>query len=315
MNFGSLVHLPAIQKTTGCEVTAICDGGSGSSYKLKKLKGLKCQIFDNYLDLIKSKDVDIVSIAAPTYLHSEILRNCLRLKKNVICEKPFGLSFQDIRGIARKMHNQNLINIVNYEFRYEFLMNELKKLIKKKSLGDILKLKVDWRIKSANKRNTWKEKISMGGGVVNELLCHVLDYINFLLSKKIDYSQSIKRKKIKKNFLQINFLKKNTIIEINIVKSTSIQQSSHNIEVEGKLGKATLKYFMPFCSKSKQLLISNNKNKKIVKIKDDNLFFSDDRILSFHNLLSSELKKKLNIFSTNFLYSEYLRKQLDSILR
>ncbi len=315
MNFGSVVHLPAIQQTIGCKVTAICDGGSGTSYKVKRLKSLNCQIFDNYIDLIKSKDVDIVSIAAPTYLHSEILKNCLRFKKNVICEKPYGLSFEDIKGIAKKMENQNLINIVNYEFRYESLMKELKKIIKKKILGDILKLKIDWKIKSLNKRNSWKEKVAMGGGIVNELLCHVLDYINFLLNKKINFSKSIKKKKIKKNSLQMNFLEKNTFIEINIVKSTAIRESSHNIEIEGKFGEGSLKYFMPFCSKSKKLLISNDKTQKIVKIEDDNLFFSDDRILSFHNLLSSELKKKFDVFSTNFLYSEYLRKQLDNILR
>ncbi len=50
--------------------------------------------YDNYEDLLKDENVDIIYIATPHTFHYEQTIACLRQKKAVLCEKPMALSYR-----------------------------------------------------------------------------------------------------------------------------------------------------------------------------------------------------------------------------
>ena len=55
------------------------------------------QYYDNYDDLIKDENVDIIYIATPHAFHYEQTLDCLRHKKAVLCEKPMSLSYRQTK--------------------------------------------------------------------------------------------------------------------------------------------------------------------------------------------------------------------------
>tara|TARA_Y100000022_G_scaffold135721_1_gene117846 strand:+ start:837 stop:1781 length:945 start_codon:yes stop_codon:yes gene_type:complete len=306
LNFGGSVHIPAYQKSEKFKITGIFDNGSGKAKLLKKKYSLNCKIYKNVEKMISSTENNLIDICSPTFTHSKYLKKVYEAKKDVICEKPMGLNFSQINGLAEKFDKKKLLNIVNYEFRFEFLMNELKKILKRNK--DINKIDINWLINS-KKKDGWKATKKKGGGIANELLCHTIDYLIFLLDIKDLFSMLCLKKKILKNSCHLTFKLKQTLINIKIIRNLRIKKSEHSIGIDCKKEHATLSYFHPFSSKDKNLVIFKDGLKKEVKNLDERNI-SDDRILSFYNLIESVNK---NSNHTNFKKAELIRRFLDNL--
>ncbi len=90
----------------------------------------------------KLTDVDWVIIATPDKTHFKIVRNCILAGKNVFCEKPLTLSYEESRLLFKqaKMRNVKLYvdDIQNYR-QYDFQITDNNKIVRKKSGGGNLK--------------------------------------------------------------------------------------------------------------------------------------------------------------------------------
>ena len=308
LNFGGNVHIPAYLMSKDFEITGLYENGSGKSELLKRKFLLNCKIYKDLDKMIKSKRNNLIDVCSPTFTHSYYLKKILNEKKNVICEKPMGKNFSEIDGIAMKFRKKKLLNIINYEFRYEPLMNQLKKYIK--CNNKIKKIKIDWLIKS-KKNDGWKADISKGGGVVNELLSHVIDYIFYLFDLKEKKSLICVNKNISINDCNLILRIKKIKIEINILRSLHIKSSKHSIHIENINSSANLIYFHPFSSHDKILTIKSSRKKKDIK-NIEKKKIKDDRILSFYNLLES-IKKK-GSYQSDFKNGEMIRRFLDGLI-
>ena len=56
-------------------------------------------VFDDYKDLIKQKDIDIVAVYSPDHLHGEHCIESLKGQKHVICTKPMVTKVEDAKKI------------------------------------------------------------------------------------------------------------------------------------------------------------------------------------------------------------------------
>lgn len=76
------------------EILAIADSDGKKARKLSKETGIK-HTFTDYRDLLKLKQIDIVDICLPTYLHAEAVTAACKKGKHVLCEKPFATTVKD----------------------------------------------------------------------------------------------------------------------------------------------------------------------------------------------------------------------------
>tara|TARA_Y100001963_G_scaffold159297_1_gene262409 strand:+ start:749 stop:2518 length:1770 start_codon:yes stop_codon:yes gene_type:complete len=109
--------------------------------KLNNISDVKfvCRSKDTYLD--KLDDVDWVFIATPDNTHYEIVRNCLSKGKNVFCEKPLTLKYEQSKILydIAEMNNVKLYvdDIQNYR-NYDFEMineNYMSNLVERRKSG------------------------------------------------------------------------------------------------------------------------------------------------------------------------------------
>ena len=72
------------------------------NYKIKKENK-----FTNYKDLINSKEIDAVYISTLNNTHVDLILDCARNNKKILCEKPIGLNLEqaNIALAAIKKHN------------------------------------------------------------------------------------------------------------------------------------------------------------------------------------------------------------------
>jgi len=97
-------HIPNFQKAKGARVVAVCDVNEQKAKLVAQAWGIK-HVFTNYEDLLACKEVDIVSICTPHYLHEPMAIAACEAKKHVLVEKPFATTLEGGRRMieaARK---------------------------------------------------------------------------------------------------------------------------------------------------------------------------------------------------------------------
>lgn len=315
--FSSKVYIPVFLQKKNFEITGICDSGSEKAKKIIKKYNLKCKYFTTAEDLISSEKTNLICIVSPPETHHHYIKLIINQKKNFICEKPLGLK----RFSQSKSIPSDTLNIVNYHYRFEKFILLLKKEIKRNRIGEINKIKILWRFNPLKIQNfSWKLDKDRGGGVRNEILSHVFDYIYFLIGDKFKKIEVIQNKKFKKgdSLNEILNLKLGTSktckIEILLARADKFL-GAHKIFVKGSKFSALISFKFPFDINSKYLKIFK-KNKKTYKIfdnKKDTLFYDDDRKNSFSMMLDYIEKDKRHKFLPNVQTSNLIWKYLDKI--
>lgn len=141
---------------------------------------------DNYKDLLKRDDIDIISVCTPNYLHKEIVVNSLKAGKHINCEKPLAMNLAESKEILEAANKHpGLVAQMCFEFRYTPVTLRAKQLIDEGFLGRVYSLRVIY-LHAGNadpKRPVyWKiEKKYGGGGSLFDLGPHIIDLVRFLL--------------------------------------------------------------------------------------------------------------------------------------
>ena len=80
-----------LKRMDDAEVTVVYDPNNGQ----KIADELGCDSAKSLDELVEREDVDTVVVATPNYLHKEPVIKAAQHGKNVFCEKPIALSYQD----------------------------------------------------------------------------------------------------------------------------------------------------------------------------------------------------------------------------
>ena len=137
-------------------------------------------------DLLLNQKVDLVCIYSPPFLQSEIAVKTLGIGKNVLCERPAGLSCEDTdKMLKAAKYYPSLISIINYYLRFLPTFSEMKKCINGGYVGEIkiIEIRVHCNI-SLDPNYSWSHDSRMGGGVLSLFGGHFVDLVNFISGQK-----------------------------------------------------------------------------------------------------------------------------------
>lgn len=148
-------HIQTI-KDIGSKVLITCD-----------IDSVKNADFLNYREMLASpmmKKVDAISICTPNYLHAEMIRDSLRVKSMVICEKPLTINtdFSFMAGvyIVHQLHFHPLFNKLCEEMR------------------TAKKIKMTFKAcRNTEFWNSWKGDELKSGGVIYTFGAHLFDLL------------------------------------------------------------------------------------------------------------------------------------------
>jgi predicted dehydrogenase len=88
--------------------------------------------------LLDRKDVDLVYIATPPFLHFEQSLAALEHGKHVICEKPLSVTVEQADTLVAAARKRGLLLTTNLMQRYNPLFDAVKSLIDRQTLGALL---------------------------------------------------------------------------------------------------------------------------------------------------------------------------------
>ena len=181
---------------------------SKNSNKLKKFKEQfkinENYCFDDYKNLLKCNDVDIIYIALPNSLHHEWIIECIKNNKKVLVEKPATVNFSEIKNIKDFHYNKDVFFAEAFMYRYHPQILKVIELVNKDVIGKLISMDSVFGIDILTKKNFFGFKIkkklnkesrlynkNLGGGAILDLGCYPVSFSTLIASliSKIDYSK------------------------------------------------------------------------------------------------------------------------------
>lgn len=187
------MHLENYQKHPEVKLTAVSDTIA------KKLKGdlpgggnipTEKDIFDfsgirtyeKADELIADKDVDVVDICLPTYLHAEFTIKALKNGKHVLCEKPMAGSLEECDSMIDAAEKARRKLMIGQCLRFWPEYDVLKDYVENGKMGKLVGLSCfRGGVTPIWSAGNWLLQKDKSGGVLLDQHIHDIDTINFLL--------------------------------------------------------------------------------------------------------------------------------------
>ncbi|UTX37477.1 Gfo/Idh/MocA family protein [Ligilactobacillus salivarius] len=167
----------AMKDNKGAKIVAVFDPENGETIADE----LKCEAVDNLDSLVTRDDIDCVIVATPNYLHKEPVIKAAQNHKNVFCEKPIALNYQDCVDMVNACKEAGVIFMAGHIMNFFNGVHHAKELINEGAIGDILFVK--------SVRNGWEEpqpsiswkkiREKSGGHLYHHI--HELDCVQFIM--------------------------------------------------------------------------------------------------------------------------------------
>ncbi len=166
---GHGIHCATLKTCPGWKIVAVADIDTARAADVAaELEAVACASIDTLLTLDK---VDLVVVAAPNALHASYSIQALQTGKHVVCEKPFGLTVDDVDNMIAARGGKILAPFQNR--RYEQAIRTIRGVVRSGVLGPLVHVRTSWH--GYGRRWDWQTLTECAGGQLNNNLSHPID--------------------------------------------------------------------------------------------------------------------------------------------
>ncbi|MBE9914517.1 Gfo/Idh/MocA family oxidoreductase [Paenibacillus donghaensis] len=181
--WASSTHIPALLKSRLHEITAIATTNMASAQESADQIG-KVKAYDDYTEMLKSDDVDMVIVSVKAPYHFEIVRNAIQANKHIYCEWPLAVTKSEIDALTTEISRSPIKHAIGLQSRQADEVKWIKELIDHDEIGRILS--VNMKLSTQAKGN-WVDSGSSyildrsnGATLLTINGGHALDIVSFL---------------------------------------------------------------------------------------------------------------------------------------
>ena len=201
----------------GIKLTAVCDLYTGRVDRSKKMWGDHIFATDDYREILKRKDVDVVIIGTPDHWHKQISVDAMLAGKHVYCEKPMVQSIKEGLEVISAWKKSGVIFQVGSQGLSSLGNEKAKQLLEDGAIGelnyaegfwarhspegawqyaipkDASEKTVNWNryVSNTIKRPfdpmrffRWRNYTDYGTGMAGDLFVHLFSSLHFIASSK-----------------------------------------------------------------------------------------------------------------------------------
>ena len=183
--------IPELMAQPGARITAICDtdpNARDAGLSLAKRDGPRA--VSDWRAIPDSRDVDAVVIATPCYLHAEMAAACLQSGKYVYCEKPLGISPDQVQSVLNAARRAKTFLQIGQQLRYFPTVRETVRQIHAGDLlGRTLVIKAQRHStpispEALARRPAWYNDVRYSGDLIVENAIHNIDVCNWIADSR-----------------------------------------------------------------------------------------------------------------------------------
>lgn len=177
-------HARAVISIEGLELVAVAGNTPASVNEFAQSYG--CRTYLDWRALVADTGVDVVVIATPHYLHTEIALEAARTGKAILLEKPMAGTFEESEAIAAGVTAAGVFCAVGFVNRFARAYQTAKQILDSGELGRVVHgtstMSKTWM--ESNRRG-WHLKPETGGGMWLTAGIHCLDRLTWLVGSSI----------------------------------------------------------------------------------------------------------------------------------
>ncbi len=229
----------AIRETSNSRIVSVASSNKDRINNfLNKYNYKNVNAYDNYDEIVKDKNINAIYIATLNNTHFNIIKKCSENNKNILCEKPFTLNYDEAKKVSVYIEKNNIIFYEGFAYRSHPQTKIIKEIVENNELGEITSIKSSFGFKvNKIKPESRLFNKALGGGVILDVGCYPLSILNFLYK-----SNNYKFLNAKGNFTQTDvddFAEAEITIDnkINCQIKVSFRENYENKTIlEGKKG-------------------------------------------------------------------------------
>jgi predicted dehydrogenase len=177
------VHIPALLKMKGIEITAICDINEAEAKKTAKMFNID-RSYTDLSDMLKREDLKVVDICTPPQMHAQMAIQAMEAGCHVLLEKPMTSSVGEADEILTTLKKRRVKLCVVHNYLFMPTVMKAKSIVERGELGDIIGMDVKFLDRFDTtpfwNRDHWCH--NMPGGRFGENIIHPLYLIDKILN-------------------------------------------------------------------------------------------------------------------------------------
>jgi len=180
--FMGKMHAEIYRHLPGAQLAVVADALPEAAQGLAERHGAKA--VSSWQKLVRRKDVDLVDVCLPTFLHKQAAVAAARAGKHVLCEKPMALSARETKAMIAAAEKAGVTLMVAQCLRFWPEYVALKEYLDSGRLGRLLSFNCS-RISPMPtwSAGNWMGDASKSGGAGLDLHIHDADMILYLLGR------------------------------------------------------------------------------------------------------------------------------------
>lgn len=191
--WGTNVLAPAFRAVSRYEFVALCGGGAHTLEAAAKA-GI-ADVSTHWESFVRRPDLNMIAIATPVGLHYPMAMAAIEAGKHVFCEKPLALSVQEAQALADAAEQKGVVNVTGFAWRWQPERLAFAQAVKGGALGrprftHIAHDVPMWHPSGAAPA-AWKFRAADGGGFLNAVLCHEIDFVRMLYGEPVAVSGNV----------------------------------------------------------------------------------------------------------------------------
>ena len=163
------------------EVVAVASPTPGHPEALAKKYGIP-RVFHDYREMLKEKDIEMVTINAPNYLHCTMTRDIAQSGKHVVCEKPLAMTLEEADEMIDVCKRQGVLLAYAEELLFTPKYLKAKEMADQGAFGKVYLVKQSERHFGPHAAWFWDIEKS-GGGVFMDMGCHGIAFCYWFLGR------------------------------------------------------------------------------------------------------------------------------------
>ena len=163
------------------EVVAVASPSPGHAEAFARKHGIS-RWFTDYREMLKEKDIEMVTIAAPNYLHAQMTIDIANSGKHVVCEKPLCMTLEEADEMIETCKKQGVLLMYAEELFFTPKYVRAKQLADEGAFGKVYLVKQSEKHFGPHAPWFWDVEKS-GGGVFMDMGCHGIAFCYWFLDR------------------------------------------------------------------------------------------------------------------------------------
>ncbi|MCD6242822.1 Gfo/Idh/MocA family oxidoreductase [Candidatus Bathyarchaeota archaeon] len=188
LGFQGKIHLRNCLRIGNAKVLGVADISDKALNYARKF-GVK-NVYRNYEDLLKDKDLDAVILSLPNFLHMESVVRAAEEGKDIFLEKPLARNLEEGEKIVSAVEKAGVRLMMGFDLRFHPVLRELRNKIDEGYFGEVqvaeatnvsggpFSLRSD-RLGPVPVSSWWFEEELVGGGALLDLGSHMIDLLTW----------------------------------------------------------------------------------------------------------------------------------------